>query len=279
MNAQAPSINLRALLWTVGAHLLLLALFLIIRFQIVNPGSLEEVPAEELGMEVNLGSGPTGSGTDQPMNMDEPGGAVSSGGSPAEASAEREYTENNNADAEALHSSPSTRPSPATRTPNAPASRNAAPSNTRSTTTAAQVPRYSYPGAGNGGNRATENRTGTGEGPGNGPGDAGVAGGTPGAPNYSGTPGRGGGISHTLNRSLAQAYRLTGVFRNGGRVTAFITVNREGAIISSRIVKSPSGELTALAREKLRIIRYTASASAPPEQSGYIYLDFTTTGR
>src|SRR5687767_7463256 len=67
-NTAERMINTRAAAWTAGVHILLLLLFILIRYS--SPTVTQ--PVQELGMEVNLGTSEEGSGEDQPMNTEEP---------------------------------------------------------------------------------------------------------------------------------------------------------------------------------------------------------------
>src|SRR5690606_35111281 len=101
-----------------------------------------------------------------------------------------------------------------------------------------QRARYVYGGStGPGGNNATTDAPGRGEGNTSGTGDRGVPGGTPGATNYEGTPGSGGGISHDISgRSIVAFPPREAEFKEGGKVVVRITVNRQGVITDKRIV-------------------------------------------
>ena len=135
-----------------------------------------------------------------------------------------------------------------------------------------------YDGAnGRGGNSATSNQPGTSEGNTTGDGDRGVPGGTPGASNYTGSPGPGtGGISHTLSGRDITPKRFSAEFNEGGKVVIRIKVDRNGNIISKTVRSSPSSTLTKIALQKLSQAKFSASPNAAPEQFGDITIVFKT---
>ncbi len=67
--ADNPTVNGKALAWTIGVHVLLFLLFIILHYDIVNPPPPVDVGG---GLEVNLGTSDNGSGNDQPMNRKAP---------------------------------------------------------------------------------------------------------------------------------------------------------------------------------------------------------------
>jgi outer membrane biosynthesis protein TonB len=141
-----------------------------------------------------------------------------------------------------------------------------------------QKPRYVFSGsAGRGGNRAAANMPGTNEGNTHGNGDRGVPGGTPGAANYTGIPGRGNGISHTLSgRSIVAFPPPDADFREGGKVVIRITVNREGAIVNKTVKSATNAEIRAIALRKVDKVKFNKSENAPEEQFGDITFVFKT---
>jgi hypothetical protein len=259
----------KALAWTVGIHALLLLLFVAVRY---SPPAVQP-PVEELGMEVNLGSSADGFGTDQPEITGDPAPDVNTAAVATPTDANTEVEESDDADAVPLpvrakpvRKSMPTPVTPPTRVPDK-----------ATAVTPARKPKVLFPGSkGSGGNGATTDRAGGAEGNTQGSGDRGVPGGTPGASNYEGSPGKGtGGIGHTLRGRNIIAPRLEGSFRNGGTVRIRVTVNRAGAIVNSTVV-SGSGELTPIARQKLREIRFNTISDGPEEQFGVVTFVFKT---
>ena len=266
--------NGRAIGWTVGVHALLLLLFFFFKYSLPT----QETPIAELGMEVNLGTSDDGSGDDQPMSVEDPAPNTPSSAyrSVAQQSSEsNEMETSDEADAPAINN-----PNP---------NRNTNRNNTRVTTPTRnnqnaadnntarpRQPRYVYNGAtGTGGNRASENHPGTSEGNTTGNGDRGVPGGTPGADNYTGSPGPGtGGIGHNLSGRNINPRQFSAEFREGGKVVVRVTVNRAGQIVSKTIKTSPSAQLSQIAMQKLSQARFDAKPYAAPEQIGEVTFNF-----
>lgn len=268
--------NSKAWTWTLGVHGLLLLIFFLIRY----PLPFVDTPAQELGMEVNLGTQDFGMGQDQPMFRDDPAAEapvqrqMERGASPA--GTRPVYTaEDETAPAVTVpqegHAGQQPNPSGAA------ASSNTAASGTGEASSQAEEPRYVYPGAtGTGGNQAPGERAGSGEGQGAGMGDQGVAGGTPGADTYRGLPG-GGGIGHNLNRRTIVAFPPREAdYTEAGTVVVRVTVNRQGDITHHRILSSSHPDLTRIALEKISYIRFNKSPQAPQEQFGNISFRFKT---
>ena len=266
----------KPLIITAAVHGILLLILLLWRFSVPS----QTAPLPEMGMEVNLGTSPDGSGTDQPMDIEDPAAEAaeaaknSAGESDDNPEVERSNEEN----------APSVPERSRKRTPR-PANNAATkrPGN-RATNVAVKAaqperPRYVYPGSsGKGGNSASANMPGTGEGNTTGPGDRGVPRGTPGATNYAGSPGRGtGGISHSLSgRNIVAFPPKDAKFREGGRVVVRVTVDRDGDIVNRQIKSSTNTELSPIALRKLQQVRFNKSATAPEEQFGDIIFVFKT---
>lgn len=274
----APGINPKALAWTVGIHVLILLLCLLVKYS--TPP--QAPPMEELGMEVNLGTSEDGWGTDQPEEPGDPAEASPSIASLAGGATAEDLDPLRADEADAPEIPPATkptwtpseqRPTPATAT-----SRNTPIRQTSTApTTTPRNPRYVYSGStGPGGNGGQTSTPGGAEGNTTGSGDRGVPGGTPGASNYEGSPGLGnGGIGHNLSGRRVIAPPLEAAFREGGKVYVRVTVDRSGKILSSSI-KAPSAELRRITEEKIRQVRFNAAPDAPEEQFGTITFVFKT---
>ncbi len=273
--------QLKALGLTLGIHALLLLVFFTVKYAAPAP---VPPPVEELGMEVNLGSSADGFGTEQPEITGDPAPEVAEA-SPAAEEATEPITAAPSNDPDAAEIPPkkeTVKPQPPK--PVTPKTATTSPVKATTPVTAvtkpAEVPRRPkvlFPGSrGTGGNGATRDVAGSSEGNTFGSGDRGVPGGTPGAKNYEGSPGRGtGGVNHTLSGRTIIAPRLEGNFRNGGSVKMRVTVNRAGAIVNSSVL-SGSGELTAIAKDKLRQVRFSAAPDGPVEQFGTVTFVFKT---
>jgi TonB family protein len=234
-----------------------------------------------MGMEVNLGTSDNGSGTDQPMDMEDPAASASSArtaSSAAASNAEVERSEDDEAPSVATTTQATRQRS---QNNNEPHRSNAAAANTTTTShsTQPQRPRYVYPGSnGRGGNSAAANMPGTSEGNTFGNGDRGVPHGTPGATNYTGSPGSGtGGISYNLSgRTMVAFPPKEAQFRTGGRVVVRVTVARSGSITNTQVKSSTNSELNSIALRKVQQVRFNASETAPEEQFGDITFVFKT---
>lgn len=279
--------QLKALGVTLGLHAALLLLFFGVRYAAPAPVA---PPVEELGMEVNLGSSADGYGTDQPEITGDPApeiGATEPAGSiPDEAT--EPVTASPSTDPDAAEITPKKEtvkpvvPKPPTPKPPTQTTAKATTITPTKTTNTkpAEAPRKAkvlFPGStGTGGNGAQRDVAGGSEGNTFGSGDRGVPGGTPGAKNYEGSPGRGtGGVNHTLSGRTIIAPRLEGNFRNGGTVKMRVTVNRAGNIVNSSVL-SGSGELVPIAKEKLQQVRFSAAPDGPVEQFGTVTFVFKT---
>lgn len=260
---------------TIGVHCLLFLILILWRYS--KPAPVISFP--ELGMEVNLGTAPDGSGTDQPMNSDDPASMAvnfSGGGSRAnDATTDVERSIDNSGEdlpSKDIKKNRSQQNSQVNTRQNG-------NNQTASTKPQQQKPLYVYPGSnGKGGNSASANIAGTSEGNTHGTGDRGVPGGTPGASNYEGSPGTGtGGISAQLSgRNIIAFPPNEARFREGGKVVVRVTVNRGGDIVNKQIVSSSNTELSPIALKKLNAVRFNKSEAAPAEQFGTITFVFKT---
>ena len=276
MTAPAPTINPKAITWTIGVHVLLLLLFLVIKYT-VPPAPV--VLPEAGGLEVNLGTSDNGFGTYQPQDPDEPANSSSKASRSAAAAAPlpdmmQDAAEDNPVVNTAVRTANKASGTNASRNTSRMASNN---QDARTAAQQVQKPRYLYPAAtGRGGNGAQVAVPGGAEGNTSGPGDRGVPHGTPGAPNYTGTPGNGtGGVNYSISgRSMVAFPPKEAEFREGGKVVVRVTVNRSGAIVGSNIISASSSELSDIALRKLRSVRFNKSDNAPQEQFGTITFMF-----
>lgn len=268
---QQDTFDFRAAGLTVGIHVILLLLFLFITYQ---PPEVE--PIEELGMEVNLGTSLDGYGTDQPMSLGQPApdDASSALSNTTAANLPTDVLESTDEEAPAINTT-ERRNNSNTNTTNKRSGNNNSSSNNN---TPKPKARYVYGGSnGDGGNNSSSDAGGGSEGDTRGNGDRGVPGGTPGADNYQGTSGNGNGISHNISgRSIVAFPPRDAEFKESGKVTVRITVNKQGTITNRRIVSSSSPQLNQIALRKVSLIRFNKSNSAPEEQFGNITFVFKT---
>lgn len=264
----SEKVNYKALAWTVGTHALLLLLFLLLSYTIPN-----EVP-EDLGggLEVNLGTSDNGSGDDQPMSRKTPSEyqatVVYKSAIPVKSSVPQDIVRSDvEEDAPVIDNTTKK----ATHPEEAPVKKEPKPAPKPS-------PRYTYAGdKGTGGNNATQDKAGTSEGNTTGNGDRGVPGGTPGADNYTGTPGNGtGGIGHTLSGRRISPDQFEAEFSEGGKVVIHVTVDRDGNIVNKRVKSSSSSHLTRIALDKLNNARFSKSNNSEPQQFGDVTIVFKT---
>jgi TonB family protein len=275
--APAAFVQPRPLVITVGVHVVLLLLLLLWRFSM----PAQETTMPEMGMEVNLGTSDNGSGTDQPMDVEDPAANASSARtarSAATANADVERSDDEESPSVATANEATRQHSP-NNTNNRSNANTASTATTSSHTAQPQRPRYVYQGStGRGGNSAAANMPGTSEGNTTGNGDRGVPHGTPGAANYTGSPGNGtGGISYNLSgRTMIAFPPKEAQFRAGGRVVVRVTVARDGSITNRQIKSSTNTELNPIALRKAQQVRFNASETAPEEQFGDITFVFKT---
>ncbi len=275
-NLSDINIKSRAAAWAIGIHLVLLLLFIFLRYTLPPPE-----PLREMGIEVNLGTDPDGSGDDQPMAIDDP-------------AAERAQQRYRTASAHQPDGLPDMERSD---DPDAPEVGPVSNRNNRQQNTAAQQdrrrqtnrreqqtsnqtqpqrPRYVYSGStGAGGNRAAADHAGSSEGNTTGSGDRGVPGGTPGAENYEGSPGNGsGGISHSLRGRTISPARFEAEFREGGKVVVQVTVDRDGNILDAKVKSAPNAELRRIALQKIKQARFSKTTSGEPQAFGEVTIIF-----
>ena len=273
---QEQPVSYKAAAWTVGVHLLLLLLFYLINYTVPQ---LE--PMDDMGVEVNLGTFADGFGDDQPMAVGAPAPETSTAPQMNNAATNAlpdNIIESNDPDAPAINTNTNINNADKNNNVNSNRSNNA----TRPATTnnqPAPKPKYQYTGAaGDGGNNAGNNVSGSSEGNTTGNGDRGVPGGTAGADNYEGTPGNGGrGFNFDLEgRYIVAAPSPDANFKESGKVVLRITVNRDGIITNKRVESASNTQLRNIALEKISKIRFNKSSTATEEQFGSITFVFKT---
>lgn len=269
------AINPKALGWTLGVHAALLLIFFLWRYHL----PAHPAPVEEMGMEVNIGTSADGFGDAQPLELGDPAPpdvasfAAQAGASQMETGFEADGDE-------VVHTTPVTsrdRRQENRQQQNSRSANTATTTRANATESRPQQPKHVFAGFnGPGGNQASQQMAGGSEGNTQGSGDRGVPGGTPGASNYEGVPGRGGtGISWNVgDRRVVDFPSKEAEFREGGKVVIRVTVNQEGEIIRSNIKSSSSSALTSIAQQKLKKVRFNKNLNAPPEQFGEVVFVF-----
>ena len=258
-------VNIKAIAWSAGSHLLILLLFFLFRYCI----SAVQIPADGSGMEVNLGTSESGLGNEQPERTHKP------------AEYRTAVVLKRNISRDALPKSMKTDPNADEALKQKELEKHSAPTEEVPKEKPAEQqpvpqpkPKLTYNGSNEqGGSDATKDKKGANEGNTKGPGDRGVPGGTPGAASYSGIPGTG-GIGHNLTGRKITPDRFEAEFTENGTVVIHVTVDRNGNIISKRVTSSTSPQLTRIALEKLTSAHFSQSESAEPQQFGDVTFYF-----
>lgn len=297
--------NTKALSYTVGIHLLLLLIFFFVKYESVAlpappPEELIELETVALGVDADgFGIEPPEMAMGMPAPPATPAGDAGGNSGGAEAANQTEVPQEDEehddvasvdhpAAAPVLRRSGNpNNPKPNTVTNNRNIStrsqntsnsnsnrnrnNNTTPSNNNRT--AAQQAKYTFDGAsGTGGNGAPENAAGSrNRGDGQGNGQKGQPGGDPNSVNFSG------GIS---GRNIVAYPSPQAEFKDGGRVTIKVWVNRDGTIIRHEIQSAKNATLRAIAEQKIRNVKFNRKADAAVEQSGILTFNFKAgTGR
>lgn len=289
--------NTKALSYTVGIHLVLLLIFLFVKYESVAlpappPEDLIELETVALGVDADgFGIEPPEMAVGMPAPPATPAGDAGGNAGGAEAANQTEVPQEDDAHDDVAtvdhptaapvirRSGNPNNPKPNTVTNNRNTSsrssnnnnsnnnRNNNTSQASSNRTAAQQAKYTFDGAsGTGGNGAPENAAGSrNRGDGQGNGMKGQPGGDPNSVNFSG------GIS---GRNIVSYPSPQAEFKDGGRVTIKVWVNREGTIIRHEIQSAKNATLRALAEQKIRSVKFNKKADAAVEQSGILTFNF-----
>lgn len=280
--------NTKAIVTTVSIHALLL--LIAAYFVITVPA---QAAVEELGMEVNLGTTEDGFGDDQAEDPNDPAALDLADANQAKLAEDisediANIHTDDHADAERVvvnkpkEVNPNTKKTITPNTPTTPVKNNNKNQNNNTNTAKATVntaaqPKYRFEGgAGQGGNQAAGQREGGNQGIGNGDGDMGVPGGTPGADNYKGKPGRGNSLLdfNLENRHIVSKPSTSASFTKGGTVKVSVKVNKQGVITSWNFVSGGTDELRAIVSQKIKDVKFNSSSTAPIEQIGTINFNF-----
>jgi len=260
---------------------------LLILFIVTFPMAQVPPPVEELGIEVNLGTGDVGSGTDQPHLPGEPAPSEQTAYNPPKAISspvqDIKAVETDDRDETAPEIV-----NPPTSKPNATQINEAAkqPKAVKTASTEPPRPAPAQPkavlgrttgGNGNGGNGAAIYKPGTGEGVAGGAGDQGRPGGTEGATNYEGGgKGNGSAITRGLTgRSIVGGQSFTDEFNQNGTVAMDVVVDASGKVTSAtyqpRGTNTNNSTLIAIARRRAFQLKFSAGDR---EQRGTVEFSF-----
>jgi TonB family protein len=257
MLSSLRNINFKAAAWTTAIHIMLFLIAFLFKYSlpVVNA-------AEELGIEVNLGSTETGIGSQQPENPEEPNVASTN---PQVAAFDKEHLDGTSVQPESneeVHASadrPESEPIATAPKPRA--------------TVAAPRPRYVLTKSASGGNKAERSSAGGAEGKTSGNTDQGALSGKAGASNYNVVSGTG-GLTHTLAGRDISPRRFDAEFNQGGKVKIRVTVDASGKILKARVVSTTNADLNAIALQKINAARFSPSVDQTPEQTGDITIIF-----
>lgn len=297
--------NTKALSYTVGIHLVLLLIFLFVKYESVAlpappPEDLIELETVALGVDADgFGIEPPEMVMGMPAPPATPAGNAGGNAGGAEAANQTEIPQEDDAhDDVATVDHPTSAPvirrsgnpnnpkpntvtnnrntsSRSQNTNNSNNNRNSNNNTSQSTSNRTATPQAKYTldkATGTGGNGAPENAAGSrNRGDGQGNGMKGQPGGDPNSVNFSG------GIS---GRNIVAYPSPQAEFKDGGRVTIKVWVNREGTIIRHEIQSAKNATLRALAEQKIRSVKFNKKPDAAVEQSGILTFNFKAgTGR
>lgn len=284
--------NAKALVWTIAVHAVVIVALLFLGFKQPPPPS-----NTDLGMEINLGTAPEGTGNDQPLNPNLP-----SMGTPTPSTAQNVPTPSvNNANTENI-ATQDEEEAPVIKHPEKAVKKNTMPPKTfeeKTTKTSSKAtnrppveakpappkPKAVYSGGStanpNSGNNAEISNNARGEGLTGKAGDQGAVNGNPNAANHNGTwSGQGGnGINHNLRgRRIIRYPSIDDQFEEAGKVAVDVKVDREGNIISAtpalRGSTTANPTLRALAMKAAKQIKFDPNPDAAEEQFGTIIFSF-----
>lgn len=278
--------NMKALGLTVFVYSLLIVICILVGFTTPPP-----LPNQDLGMEVNLGNSPEGTGQVQPLNPNPPAethtAPVHAQASPASNRTGAEHEQiatQDETDAPVIR-----QPKEEKKTvefsrvldektkrerhprPDAPVEPKPAPPR----------PKAIYSGGSssnaNSGNNSQLSNDSRGEGLTGKAGDQGAVNGNPLATNHNGAiSGLGGnGLSYRLTgREIVQYPSREGDFNEPGRVRMKIKVDQQGNIIESSIISADNPVIGRLAEKKIKQIKFNDDPGAPVVQFGEIVFVF-----
>lgn len=280
--------NLKAGAFTAAVCLIIALLLVFVTWQLpqITP---PDPPLEMQGIEVNIGTGETGFGTDQPLLPGDPAPAVTS----APAQTVTDNTASDNAaddDASDVAVAKTTTPKPVVKTPVEEVKRSTvATKPVTNPTPAPPKPKAVFngktaPGAnGTGGNGADSYYKGSNQGIAGGKGDQGKPGGVPNSDSYTGNGKGNGGVairSGLDGRRISRVPSFEDEFNENAKVAVDVVVNASGAVTSATV--NPRGTTTTnnnirqIALRKARQLKFNAADDE--EQKGTLIFDFKLKG-
>lgn len=272
----------QALLITLGFHVLVILLFLLIKYHIPA-----QIHTEEYGMEVNLGNSEDGFGEDQPEDPNPPAEQLASGGglalqNDAEDIKDVHTDDHASDDAIAIRkpTKPAVKPTKISTEEEQKKKNKSNTTNISSNNSTNRTSRFDVKGGLNSstnGNSAQNTKSGGSQGDGTGNGDKGKLGGNPNSSNYKGNGGSGTtGIDHSFNnRKIVNWPNNKAEFNKGGSVKVQVRVDKAGNVTILGTSGSTDPTLNALAKQKVAQIKFNqAGANDPIEQKGTIVINF-----
>ncbi len=278
--------NVKALLYTLVVYVGVVGVCLLLGFSSPPP-----LPNQDMGMVINLGNSTEGTGDIQPL---------SSSSSALNSSQQHEVQPTNSTEEKGARSenimTQNSEDAPVIKKVSPQKEKEDFSKDINENTKKAAHPRKDVPvapkktqpkpkaiyGGGeanesSGGNNASANNGSKGEGLTGEAGDQGAVNGDPTASNHNGEySGLGGNsLSYRLGgRKIIQYPSRLGQFSEAGKVKLGIKVNRQGKVVSYRIISSGNPTIANLAKKKVKQIKFNSSSSAPVEQFGTIVFVF-----
>lgn len=277
--------NMKALGFTFLVYALVIVVCILVGFSSPPP-----LPNQDMGMEINLGTSQEGQGETQPLNPNPPAvsnttptPAQASPASTETGSRTQDVVTQDDEDAPAIKKLPEPEKKPVqtknlkeqvkhsnTPRPDAPVEPKPAPK-----------PKAIYSGGSaskaSSGNNAGASNDSRGEGLTGKPGDQGAVNGNPNATNHNGLYSGLGGNSlgyRLTGRSIVQYPSREGRFNEPGRVRMSIKVDQQGNVVGYSVISADNPTISRLAEEKIKQVKFNASADAPVVQFGEIVFVF-----
>lgn len=280
--------NLKAGVYTLGICVLIALLLVFVTWQLPKI-AIPDPPLDQQGIEVNLGSDETGSGTDQPLLPGDPAPQIAT--APQQTTVDNTAADNTTDDPESNVAVAKTeKPKVETKKPAEEIKKSVATTKPVTNPTPAPAkPKAVFNGKtaansnGTGGNGADSYYKGSNQGIAGGKGDQGKTGGSPTSDSYNGN-GRGKGgirISSGLDgRRIASIPSFEDEFNENAKVAVDVTVNASGAVtnvsVNPRGTTTTNNNIRQIALRKARQLKFNAAGD--DEQRGTLIFDFKLKG-